>query len=772
MIRSSHDFRQVLKSSVSFGRVAGMGALLALPLFASPALANPSSAAVTTGSASIASVSNKTTIDQKSEDVVINWSSFNVGAGQTTQFVQPNAQAIAVNRIGGNSASQILGTLDANGRIVLINGNGMLFGKGSQVNVGSLVATSTGGADSDVLAGKFTQAGNQNAAIVNQGIIRASQGGLVALVAPSVTNAGMVNAKFGTVAVGAANKFTVDFTGDGLVSFAAQGDVNGKASAVNTGSLVGANVSLTAHAAEGVATGVVSMSGFMTAQTAKNVGGTILLDAGDGSLTSTGAINAAGATGGGNIETSGAQVAVTGKVTAGQGGNWKTDPDNLTIYAPAAHTISFALNQGTSVWEETSSTTSTGSGTSSPGNGDIVIDAPITWNTGAMLYLYSYHSIDFNANLNVKNGGCLTFEINNGGTGGVMSFADGGHINIDTDGTSFTLNGVGYDVVDDISTLASDIASDPSGNFVLGLSYSAKADGTYTSSPIATTFTGTFYGLGNAITHLDISESGSSAGLFADIGSGGLVSGLGVEGDIVGARGADTGALAGILSGSLYDDYSKGRVKETQEHHGEAAASIGGLVGIVESGGSVNDSYSTAKMQGNSLSAIGGLIGTDDSTGSADYDYATGSVTVMSHSSSSDVGGLIGAAYGTEAEYDFATGAVSGGINSNMGGLIGLASDMSLSQAYSTGSVSGGARSKIGGLIGSQTGGTDSTLYWDVTTSGVSQGVGNISNAPGVSGLTTTQLQSGLPSGFDASVWGSDSSINGGLPYLLANPPA
>jgi hypothetical protein len=144
----------------------------------------------------------------------------------------------------------------------------------------------------------------------------------------------------------------------------------------------------------------------------------------------------------------------------------------------------------------------------------------------------------------------------------------------------------------------------------------------------------------------------------------------------------------------------------------------------------------------------------------------------MSHSSRSDIGGLIGAAYGTEAEYDFATGAVSGGISSNMGGLIGLASDMSLSQAYSTGSLSGGARSKIGGLIGSQTGGTDSTLYWDVTTSGVSQGVGNISNASGVTGLTTAQFQSGLPSGFDASIWGSDPSINGGLPYLLANPPA
>src|SRR5580693_1125122 len=281
---------------------SALGGSFAQVLLASAALANPLSAAVTTGSASIASSSNKTQIDQKSEDVVINWSSFNIGAGQTTQFVQPNAQAIAVNRIGGNSASQILGTLDANGRIVLINGNGMLFGKGSQVNVASLVATSTGGSDSDVLAGKFTQAGNQNTSVVNQGRINTSQSGLVALVAPSVTNAGSVNAKFGTVAIGAANKFTVDFTGDGLVSFATQGDVNGMASAINTGSLAGANVSLTAHAAEGVATGVVTMSGIVTAQTAHQVGGNILLDAGDGSLSMTGTLNAAGQTGGGTIE--------------------------------------------------------------------------------------------------------------------------------------------------------------------------------------------------------------------------------------------------------------------------------------------------------------------------------------------------------------------------------------------------------------------------------------------------------------------------------------
>src|SRR3984885_3593316 len=202
------------------------------------ALANPAGGTVTTGTASISSPSSKTTnVNQKSEGVVIDWSSFNIGSGQTTNFLQPNKSAIAVNRIGSANASQILGTLDANGRVVLINGNGILFGKNAQVNVGSLVATSTDGSDADVLSGKFTKAGNQNASVINRGTINAAAHGTVALVAPNVSNSGVVQAKLGTVSLGGANAFTVDFKGDGLVSFATQGDVNGKASAVNAGLL-------------------------------------------------------------------------------------------------------------------------------------------------------------------------------------------------------------------------------------------------------------------------------------------------------------------------------------------------------------------------------------------------------------------------------------------------------------------------------------------------------------------------------------------------------
>jgi filamentous hemagglutinin family protein len=293
------SYRRDLMSGAAFVALA-----LVSPALLEQAYANPAGGTVTTGSATIGTPSTRTTtVDQKSEDVVIDWSSFNVASGQTAQFIQPNSSAIAVNRIGGASASQILGTLDANGRVVLINGNGMLFGKNAQVNVGSLIATSTDGTDSDLLAGKFTKAGNQNASVVNRGSIIAASGGTVALVAPNVTNAGIVQAKLGAVSLGAANAFTVDFNGDGLVSFAAQGDVNGKATATNTGRLTGATVSMTARAAEGLATGVVNVSGLIEAQTAQQVGGTIVLDAGDGGSIALqkATLDASGVNGGGSV---------------------------------------------------------------------------------------------------------------------------------------------------------------------------------------------------------------------------------------------------------------------------------------------------------------------------------------------------------------------------------------------------------------------------------------------------------------------------------------
>jgi hypothetical protein len=113
-------------------------------------------------------------------------------------------------------------------------------------------------------------------------------------------------------------------------------------------------------------------------------------------------------------------------------------------------------------------------------------------------------------------------------------------------------------------------------------------------------------------------------------------------------------------------------------------------------------------------------------------------------------------------------------LNSDVGGLIGN-DPYSVTYSYATGAVSGRSGSTMGGLVGESP--AEEVFiddYWDTTTSGItnlSQGVGNISNQLHITGLTTAQLQSGLPTGFDLSIWGEDPSINGGLPYLLAQPP-
>ena len=772
-IQTAADFRTSLKSSASFGwlKTGVIGFCASQLMQISPALSNPVGATVTTGSASIAISSNQTQINQKSEDVVIDWSSFNIGAGQTTRYVQPNAQAIAVNRIGGNSASQILGTLDANGRIVLINGNGMLFGKGSQVNVGSLVATSTDSSDSDALSGNFTQAGNQIASVVNHGRITASQGGLVALVAPSVTNAGTVNAKFGTVAVGAANKFTVDFSGDGLVSFAAQGDVNGKASAINTGSLVGANVSLTTHAAEGLATGVVTMSGIVTAQTARNVGGTILLDAGDGSLSMTGTLNAAGQTGGGNIETSGNQVAISGTVTAGKNGNWKVDPENLTIDSSAATTIDNALNSGTSVTEQTTSGAASGYGNQSPGAGDIIVASALSWNTAATLTLNSYHSIYVDAPITVQGGGGLVFDTNNGGTGGDYFFQNGASITYPgptNSGARFTLNGTPYTLLYSMGD-AQNINNNLSGNYALANPLNASSvtgwipigtDGNGNVLNSGNGFTGTFAGLGNTISNLTVSLPNTSyVGLFGYAGPDSTIRNFGLVNASVTGEGAVGGLVAFESGGAITNSYVTGLVGtgNTDEN-----TTIGGLVGYND--GTVTDSYSTASIDAiinvnlKFTLLVGGLVG--ENAGSISASYVDGVVqgAVNSNIGSGDIGGLVGLNSGSISNA-YSAGLVSARALDNKGiggGFVGESTG-AITGSYSIAVVLNSGVPNDDGF-GS---GTATDSYWDTQTSGVTLSGGG-------TGVTTGQLMGSLPAGFSSSAWGTGTDL---LPYLLWQYP-
>jgi len=107
------------------------------------------------GGATATQAGNLLTVTQNSNasKAILNWASFNIGAGGKVNFVQPSATAIALNRIFQASPSQIFGSLTANGQIYLINQNGVIFGKGASVSTAGLVASSLNVSDAVFGAG-------------------------------------------------------------------------------------------------------------------------------------------------------------------------------------------------------------------------------------------------------------------------------------------------------------------------------------------------------------------------------------------------------------------------------------------------------------------------------------------------------------------------------------------------------------------------------------------------------------------------------------------
>ena len=202
----------------------------------------------------------------------------------------------------------------------------------------------------------------------------------------------------------------------------------------------------------------------------------------------------------------------------------------------------------------------------------------------------------------------------------------------------------------------------------------------------------------------------------------------------------------------------------------------GGLVGSLESGGTVSLSHATGSTTAESQ--VGGLVGLEYGTAVVEESYATGAASLRYKNISFDVGGLVGEmAEGATIHDSYATGQTSGKAGNSVGGLVGIAASIntgtSIATSYSTGVASGRRRSHVGGFLGlndKPNGAKMTYAYWDTTTSGTAIGVGK-GNDAGLKGLTTEQLQSGLPRGFEKKIWAENPNINNGLPYLIHNPP-
>ncbi|MDQ8180403.1 MBG domain-containing protein [Pelagicoccus sp. SDUM812005] len=300
----------------------------------------PSGGNIVSGNGAFQSAGSDLTVLQYSDRLIAEWSQFDIGSDASVSFSQPNSDSIALNRILSENPTQIFGQLESNGRLFLVNPNGIVFGESAQVNVGGLVASSLQIDNNSFLTGDFTFSGI-GGSVANFGNITAQSGGVVALVGQRVQNDGSIITPEGTTALLAGSKLTLDFDGDGLINYSVTQDA--VATEASNAGLIQANagtVIMSAQSADSLAQSVVNNTGIIEAQGLKAKGGRIFLDAGEGSVNVQGDLLAASATdGGGYIQVTGntisvdgeSRIDVSGTNAGGQiyvGGGWQgSDPE-------------------------------------------------------------------------------------------------------------------------------------------------------------------------------------------------------------------------------------------------------------------------------------------------------------------------------------------------------------------------------------------------------------------------------------------------------------
>lgn len=423
------------------------------------AQANPTNPAVVHGTAAFQQAGGVLNVTN-SHNAIINWGSFSIGVNELTRFIQPSALSAVLNRVTGQDPSAILGALQSNGRVFLINPNGIMFGAGAQINVAGLVASTLNLSNSDFLSGRmnFTD-GTGAGAVVNQGAINAN-GGPVYLVGNAVTNQGIITSPQGEIVLAAGNSVELVNPGTPNLRVEIQADNH---EARNLGSIA-------AEAGRiGIFAGLIKQGGLINADSVVAEGGRILLkstkrtDIEAGSVTSArgtnggqilvlsdmeqgttsvqGTIdassNAAASPGnGGFIDTSGGQIRIgsgvsihTAGANGGADGTWLIDPVyDFYIGGPNANIDAATLvdtlnNNGVGIVIATANVGAPdyygggyfGSATwpdpIPSGNGDLFVSDSVVWN--------SANSLTLTAQRNVQVGDAIT----NAGTGGINIYA-------------------------------------------------------------------------------------------------------------------------------------------------------------------------------------------------------------------------------------------------------------------------------------------------------------------------------------------------------------
>ena len=241
------------------------------------AFANPQGMSVVQGNVTSSTSPNgaQLNVTTTSANAVINWSSFNIAAGETTTFVQPSSVSVVWNQIFDHNPSQIWGSLNANGIVVLMNQNGFYLGPNSSVNVGGFIAsTAPVAAPTPSGSGMWQfQGAPPMASILNYGTIKTHSGGPLFLIAEAIENHGTLSAPDGTVGLYAGKEVMVSERPDGRGLSAKvvlpAGSVNNQGQIIADGGIIALNAQ------------VVNQNGLIQANSVRNQSGIIELVASD-----------------------------------------------------------------------------------------------------------------------------------------------------------------------------------------------------------------------------------------------------------------------------------------------------------------------------------------------------------------------------------------------------------------------------------------------------------------------------------------------------------
>lgn len=722
----THEGARRRRAGSGKGLVVAVASLLALTGLPS-AFALPTGGEVVSGSADFHTQGQHMSINQQTDKLVTQWKDFNVQNGQSVTFNQPTSTSIALNRVVGVNGSQIHGQINANGRVFLINPNGVVFGQGAQVNVGGLVASTRDISDADFKAGNYKFAGSSAAEVVNQGSITAADGGGVALLGARVTNQGTIKAQNGRVALAAGDGFTVSFDDNQLLDLHVDSAaLDALVHNTSTGLLKadGGQVLMTAKSAGSVLQTVVNNQGTVEANTLSQKAGRITLDGGDvGVVSVDGSLRASALDGkgdGGVIETRGAntRVQLTTKVDTqardGQTGTWKIASNEvkvgsfLTAKSNTAHADTLSRNLATTDIELAS------------GKGDVAVENGLFWFSGNQLTLSSAKGIrlddslfagganarvELNAQGDIKlnrqlvlSGSNSSLGLNHGGN---FALGQNGGVTLSGNGARFDANGEAYSVIQNATQLQA-IDQDLAGRYVLGNSIDSSAR--LTSIGGQQTFSGVFEGLGNTLSGLTVNSNGTDGGLFAS--SSGSIGNLKLASMTINGATSTTGssAVGGLVGRNSGKIANVSASKLQVNAKGGQDNMVGGLVGS-NAGGSIDTASVTGVVLGNTLtSAAGGLVGLN--TGSVIQSSAGVDVrgTMNSHALVG-IGGLVGINQSGSITDSSSSGEIGlGGSRDyayrNLGGLVGINQDGTIVGSHASGMVFGGAGNNVGGVVG------------------------------------------------------------------------